>query len=911
VAASAFTGGNYLFDSLSTGIRPSFTRVENISFQNRNTNGSCIRIATTITPLILSCSFNPGVNGIGINFDPAVGNLYFPTVMNCYFTGVSATDGSIGVNGAACNVYGCNFVGLGIGVNWVNSGQGGGVWGSRFEVNGTGIISNSNGCIISGNQTESNLVGFQISGPGSVVMGNFVSGPSAVGSRGIWVSGGKGSVVMANIISGPFSIAALDISQTAVNAVAIGNTVANGNPNGVIYKTSTNLANALSPDWTMIGNNNAPITSTFALLPVPGFNGGAATTLGIGEDQYWCNDSKIPANAPPCNFTASIASSTLTVSAIGSGALYAGDPLYADVGATTALLPGTQIISQLTGTLGSTGTYQLNLTYGSPVSSEAMFTNGRNNWGVPLAIGGGTQLVKLRMAAMATNPLAALGDGGTQAWFQGSIGVQFGGSITSTTLNVTSWLRNKKVSAKIDNGSGGAGNTLTLSGWDTQAVLQGYIIGQGLHVTAVTTPGTPPWNGLNNGITVTYRLFGANVLNPTYIRYFSESYSNGGRIDTPQNVGGSTIASGTYNSGTGVVSLTLAAMQAAFTVGASITVQGVTGSGADIGLVNGTQTVTSATTTNVQFNVGTGKAITITSNVAGAIVFAAQALYAVPLYTILGFSALPVIGETVADGGAGGVAAGTTITGITQEWNGQTGIYTVSGAPQNAANGFKYIFPGTLVPAQGGYSGDTLAGGSITAGTTVTAAPTPWNGVSGSYTVNTAQTTGAIATITASSNVVNCVFINSGAFPSTTCKFGVNAIPGPSQPMVRNLVAQLSGAALGVGLYQFDGAAVSGATGYTALPLNTATKPTAGTGIMDCGAGNAGTVMTLFGTTTNGLGSAAASAFQVNMIGCWSADAVHNRFVIGSNIDATHWNMTPSNTYLPPGVFIGGLWAID
>ena len=55
------------------------------------------------------------------------------------------------------------------------------------------------------------------------------------------------------------------------------------------------------------------------------------------------------------NFTASVASTTMTVTAISSGSLAAGMVLVSG-----ALLPGTSIVAQLTGSAGSTGTYQLN-----------------------------------------------------------------------------------------------------------------------------------------------------------------------------------------------------------------------------------------------------------------------------------------------------------------------------------------------------------------------------------------------------------------------------------------------------------------------------------------------------------------------------------------------------------------------
>lgn len=56
------------------------------------------------------------------------------------------------------------------------------------------------------------------------------------------------------------------------------------------------------------------------------------------------------------SFTASIATTTLTVTVVGSGTMYPGASVMG-----TAILPGTIILSQLTGTTGGVGTYQVNI----------------------------------------------------------------------------------------------------------------------------------------------------------------------------------------------------------------------------------------------------------------------------------------------------------------------------------------------------------------------------------------------------------------------------------------------------------------------------------------------------------------------------------------------------------------------
>ena len=74
-----------------------------------------------------------------------------------------------------------------------------------------------------------------------------------------------------------------------------------------------------------------------------------------------------------CSFQASVSGTTMTVSSITSGALAAGQ-LLQDMG---SLVGGTTIISQLTGSPGGTGTYQVSAS--QTVSSEAMTATALSN----------------------------------------------------------------------------------------------------------------------------------------------------------------------------------------------------------------------------------------------------------------------------------------------------------------------------------------------------------------------------------------------------------------------------------------------------------------------------------------------------------------------------------------------------
>ncbi len=91
-------------------------------------------------------------------------------------------------------------------------------------------------------------------------------------------------------------------------------------------------------------------TATTANIPV------RAAGMSIQNCLFINNFADIASNftAISASVTASIASTTMTVSAVGSGTLYPGAALMG-----TGVTPGTIILSQLTGTTGSTGTYQV------------------------------------------------------------------------------------------------------------------------------------------------------------------------------------------------------------------------------------------------------------------------------------------------------------------------------------------------------------------------------------------------------------------------------------------------------------------------------------------------------------------------------------------------------------------------
>jgi hypothetical protein len=89
-----------------------------------------------------------------------------------------------------------------------------------------------------------------------------------------------------------------------------------------------------------------------------------------GQVQYTIGPNHTSSNFIGSTFTGSITGNVLTVTGISSGAVAQGQTL-----SGTGILPGTKIVQFLTGAGGNVneaGTYQLNVTYPSPVSSQLL-----------------------------------------------------------------------------------------------------------------------------------------------------------------------------------------------------------------------------------------------------------------------------------------------------------------------------------------------------------------------------------------------------------------------------------------------------------------------------------------------------------------------------------------------------------
>lgn len=111
-----------------------------------------------------------------------------------------------------------------------------------------------------------------------------------------------------------------------------------------------NLHGIVSP---IVGAVNPPLPATIRRSSGPG----SPSVDGVYD----------PTFATPGAFTAAIAGGVLTVSAVASGFLAAGQTV-----SGAGVVSGTEIVEQLSGTAGGAGTYRLNRTQSPDVASEAM-----------------------------------------------------------------------------------------------------------------------------------------------------------------------------------------------------------------------------------------------------------------------------------------------------------------------------------------------------------------------------------------------------------------------------------------------------------------------------------------------------------------------------------------------------------
>lgn len=259
-----------------------------------------------------------------------------------------------------------------------------------------------------------------------------------------------------------------------------------GAPTGFIRRDQQAIITQYLADDTLVMSSGFPIT----LFNAGGFwvvNAGSTTTA-IGQAAYANNSNGSisfgTAGSPPTaasvtgaiaanttsagsialnSVTGSISGTTLTVSAVGTGALAPGQTLSGGTSSTGYIDPATTIVSQLTGTTGSTGTYQVsvsqNVTSTTVAASGGTLTVGGTITGTFLA---GQTLSGTGVTAGTTITSAISGTGGA-----GTYAVSIAQTTSSTAITAS-------------------GGTLTVSAVSSGA-LSLYDALSGANVTAGTS----------------------------------------------------------------------------------------------------------------------------------------------------------------------------------------------------------------------------------------------------------------------------------------------------------------------------------------------------------------------------------------------------------------------------------------
>jgi hypothetical protein len=147
-----------------------------------------------------------------------------------------------------------------------------------------------------------------------------------------------------------------DINTNQWSSIGGGATGSAGNQ--VFYENDQ----VITANYTIPSNKNASTTGTITIDSI-GFTGTindggvlAGTTLTV---------------LPESSFTASIAGNTMTVTAVASGTIGLGQYITG-----TNVQAGTKILTQLTGTAGSTGTYEVNISQTTSSTTITTITSG-------------------------------------------------------------------------------------------------------------------------------------------------------------------------------------------------------------------------------------------------------------------------------------------------------------------------------------------------------------------------------------------------------------------------------------------------------------------------------------------------------------------------------------------------------
>ena len=262
---------------------------------------------------------------------------------------------------------------------------------------------------VAGDFASANPRATVLAGPGAMIAGSDV--PDGLTQAG---------VLVARFAWASPASAIDQVSGEVQGAVSINNTGV-GAPTGFMHREQQGLITVFLQEATELVPVGLPVTLHSA-GDFWAVNSSAGTTY-VGQAVYAINKNgkAYPADAAPTDatlttitvatntvgaaggsvalnsFTGSIAGTTLTVSAIGTGGLYVGQTLTG-----TNVAAGTTIVKQLTGTAGSTGTYQVNIS--QTVASTTI--TGSGAWMTLTVIGSGYFLAGQTMSG-GTNAFTA------------------------------------------------------------------------------------------------------------------------------------------------------------------------------------------------------------------------------------------------------------------------------------------------------------------------------------------------------------------------------------------------------------------------------------------------------------------------------------------------------------------------
>lgn len=236
-------------------------------------------------------------------------------------------------------------------------------------------------------QQQALITGFLAIATANIPSGEMVAAMAQGDWLGIFTGGcSVGQKVYANPTTGALTGAAtgnsLTITGATITLTTAGLMTVAGTPSGTIAIGQIVVAAGVPPGTYIasLGSGTGG-TGTYNVAnldgtPLAAVAGGTAVTIyGVQETQFVCSESV----AAAASFTATLAASTgigpfgiLTVSAVGSGTIQPNQWIQSSGATPVPLSANIQIIEQLTGTAGSTGTYLVSNTIA--VASGETFT---------------------------------------------------------------------------------------------------------------------------------------------------------------------------------------------------------------------------------------------------------------------------------------------------------------------------------------------------------------------------------------------------------------------------------------------------------------------------------------------------------------------------------------------------------